>query len=172
MSSPSLRRRLGRRKPLRSGAATASLPRRRLIEAARRVRPNAYAPYSRYRCGAAVLAGSGRIFSGVNVETPTLIGHVCAERNAIFSAITAGEREILAVATVSEGSEPCGNCRQMILEFGRGDIPVYSVHQAFPSGKPRVVSTSISRLMPMAHTAMKFDSPPLARKPAGRKRSP
>lgn len=147
--------------------------RRRLIEAARRVRPNAYAPYTRYRCGAAVLAASGRIFTGVNVESPTGIGHICAERNAIFSAITRGEREILAVATASADSVPCGSCRQMILEFGRGDIPVFSLHQALPNGRPRVVNTSISRLMPLAHTADKLvDSTALVQKPAGRKRSP
>ena len=128
---------------------------RPLIEAAKRARKYAYCPYSRYPVGAAVLAGSGRIYTGVNVETPTLIAHICAERNAIFSAFTHGERKILAVATVSKASTSCGACRQVILEFGVGDTPIYSVCLS-PEGKERIIRTSISRLMPQAHTGKKF----------------
>lgn len=128
---------------------------RALIAAAKRVRKNAYCPYSRYPVGAAVLGRSGRIYAGVNVEAPSLIAHICAERNAIFSAITAGERRILAVATVSRSSTSCGACRQAILEFGDGDVPIYSVRED-ARGKERVLRTSIRKLMPHSHTGKNF----------------
>lgn len=127
----------------------------RLIDAAKRARKHAYCPYSRYPVGAAVLAGSGRIYTGVNVEVPSLIAHICAERNAIFSAFSRGERKILAVATASAGSTSCGACRQVILEFGVGDTPIYSVCQT-PGGAERVIRTSIRRLMPFPHTGETF----------------
>ena len=79
-----------------------------------------------------------------------------AERNAIFSAFTHGEREILAVATVSKASTSCGACRQLILEFGVGDTPIYSVCEDPAHGKERLIRTSISRLMPRAHTGKTF----------------
>ncbi|HVE14914.1 MAG TPA: cytidine deaminase [Elusimicrobiota bacterium] len=131
--------------------------RNKLIAAAKRVRFNAFAPYSRYYVGSAVLGGSGRIHAGVNVESPSLISHVCAERNAIFSAITQGEREILAVATVCTSSVSCGSCRQMIREFARGDIPIFAVYHDVERGTERMVRTTIGRLLPESHTGDKFD---------------
>ena len=124
----------------------------RLIRAAVKAQAHAYCPLTRYAVGAAVLGESGRIYPGVNVESPTGILHVCAERAAIFSALSAGERLIKAVATVSRGSFPCGVCRQALLEFGAGDIPVYSVLQDPLSGPVRVEETRVSRLLPEAHT--------------------
>ena len=129
---------------------------RELIKVAKNARQHAFCPYSDYDVGAAVLAGSGRIYAGVNVESPTLIANICAERNAIFSMITHGERKILAVATACRDSEPCGTCRQLILEFADGDIPIYSVHSDPSRGPERVVRTSIYRLMPRAHTGKKI----------------
>src|SRR5258706_2966940 len=89
-----------------------------LIAAAKKARRNAYCPYSNYPVGAAVLTASGKVYAGCNVESPTLISNVCAERSAIFNMITHGERKIAAVCTVARASEPCGSCRQLIREFG------------------------------------------------------
>jgi cytidine deaminase len=91
-----------------------------LVAAARRVRTNAYAPYSNFLVGAAVLAG-GRAFTGVNVENAAYPIGVCAERMAIGAAVTAGERDISVVAVVGSSAQPtppCGGCRQFISEFG------------------------------------------------------
>ena len=77
---------------------------------------------------------------------------LCADRAAIFNALSHGERRIRAIATVSRGSVPCGVCRQAILEFGMGDTPVYSLFQETASGRKKLVKTSISKLMPAAHT--------------------
>jgi cytidine deaminase len=90
-----------------------------LIERARAVRRNAYAPYSSYPVGAAVLSGSGAIYDGVNVENAAYPSGMCAERSAVFAAISNGERQIVAVAVVTEqGGTPCGGCRQVLWEFG------------------------------------------------------
>lgn len=97
-----------------------------LISAAKQARENAHAPYSNFRVGAAVRASSGRIFGGCNVENATYGLTICAERVAIFKALSEGERnfEALAVATDTERlTPPCGACRQIIWEFC-GDIPV------------------------------------------------
>jgi cytidine deaminase len=97
-----------------------------LIEAARTVHANAYAPYSHYRVGAAVLADDGEIHSGVNVENAVYPLTMCAERTAIFRAITAGAKRIIAIAVVTENAgAPCGSCRQVLREFGEDEVPVY-----------------------------------------------
>jgi cytidine deaminase len=92
-----------------------------VVKAAREVRSHAYAPYSRFLVGAAVLGESGRVFTGVNVENASYPLTVCAERNAVAAAVAAGERSIEAVAVVAgEGkpTPPCGGCRQVLSEFG------------------------------------------------------
>src|SRR5260221_8583426 len=97
-----------------------------LIAAARTAREHAHAPYSNFRVGAAVRAKSGRIFSGCNVENSTYGLTLCAERVAIFKAISEGERGFDAVAVVTDTDSltpPCGACRQLIWEFC-GDVPV------------------------------------------------
>ena len=97
------------------------LQRRRLLAAARAAARRAYAPYSKFRVGAAVLSGSGRIFSGANVENASSSLGVCAERAALFQAVAAGERKIVAVAVhtpTRHPTPPCGACRQVIGEFG------------------------------------------------------
>ncbi|MGD1031887.1 MAG: cytidine deaminase [Opitutaceae bacterium] len=101
-------------------ALTAAV-RRRLENAARKAARAAYAPYSRFRVGAAVLAKSGRIFSGCNVENASYGLCMCAERTAIFAAASAGERAVRAVAIYTpthQPTPPCGACRQVIAEFG------------------------------------------------------
>lgn len=126
---------------------------RRLLKAAVSAQKNAYCPLTGYAVGAAVLGESGRIYPGSNIESPTGILHVCADRAAIFNALSHGERRIRAIATASKASVPCGACRQAILEFGTGDTPVYSLIQAPARGKARLIRTAISKLMPMAHTS-------------------
>lgn len=102
---------------------------RLLVEAARRAAGAAYAPYSGFRVGAAVLGADGRVFTGCNVENSSYPVTLCAERNALGSAVAAGESRIAAVAVASpddlDDLTPCGMCRQFIAEFG-GDILVVS----------------------------------------------
>jgi cytidine deaminase len=97
-----------------------------LIEAAKQARENAHAPYSNFRVGAALRSSSGRIFGGCNVENATYGLTMCAERVAIFKAVSEGERGFSAIAVVTDTevlTPPCGACRQLIWEFC-GDIPV------------------------------------------------
>ncbi|HET7010639.1 MAG TPA: cytidine deaminase [Anaerolineales bacterium] len=90
-----------------------------LVDAAAKARQHAYAPYSKYLVGAAVLAGSGSTYVGANVENAAFPSGMCAERVAVFDAIARGEREIKAVVVVTEnGGAPCGACRQALAEFG------------------------------------------------------
>ena len=92
-----------------------------LIAAARAARAHAYAPYSRYAVGAAVRGANGRIYTGANVENASYGLSICAERSAIFRAITEGERRIEALCLYTPSpipSTPCGACRQVIHEFG------------------------------------------------------
>jgi len=92
-----------------------------LVRAARTARAAAYAPYSRYRVGAAVLTATGRIFTGCNIENASYGLTVCAERVATWSAVAAGETTILAVAVATHnGATPCGACRQVLAEFAPG----------------------------------------------------
>jgi cytidine deaminase len=98
----------------------------KLAAAAKAARENAYAPFSNFKVGAALRAKSGRIYTGCNVENATYGLTVCAERVAIFKAISEGERgfDAIAVCTDMETlTPPCGACRQLIWEFC-GDVPV------------------------------------------------
>lgn len=93
--------------------------RQKLIETALIARQWAYAPYSNYKVGAAVLTASGRIYDGVNVESAAYPTSICAERVAIFKAVSEGERQFIAIAVATKnGGAPCGGCRQVISEFG------------------------------------------------------
>lgn len=97
-----------------------------LVKRARQVRSKAYAPYSHYAVGAAIQTQSGKIFTGVNVENASYGLTVCAERNAVFQAVAAGEKEIQAVAVVTKnGGTPCGACRQVLGEFANGEMLVW-----------------------------------------------
>jgi cytidine deaminase len=98
-----------------------------LIKAAIEVRERAYAPYSNYQVGAALLMADGTMVTGVNVENSSYGLTICAERTAVTTAITAGHRKILAVAVATDNAgSPCGACRQVLTEFA-GDVPVYLV---------------------------------------------
>jgi cytidine deaminase len=101
-----------------------------LIKAAIEVRERAYAPYSNYQVGAALLVEDGTIVTGVNVENASYGLTICAERTAVTKAISEGHRKILAVAIATDNSgSPCGACRQVLTEFA-GDVPVYLVNAA------------------------------------------
>jgi cytidine deaminase len=109
-----------------------------LIAAAKQARENAHAPYSNFRVGAALRSTSGRIYGGCNVENATYGLTLCAERVAIFKAISEGERSFSAIAVVTDTetlTPPCGACRQLIWEFC-GDIPV---SMANLSGRSEVI---------------------------------
>ncbi len=123
---------------------------RRLIDEAIKARKNAYAPYSKYHVGASVLATSGNIYTGSNVENVSYGLSVCAERNAIFSAVNEGERAIQALAVVAEEesiARPCGACLQVINEFSPKERPVQII-AASADGNYDVMS--ISEYLPHA----------------------
>jgi cytidine deaminase len=91
----------------------------KLVRQAQAARGGAYAPYSHYPVGAALLTTSGRIYEGVNIENAAYPVTICAERVAVFKAVSEGEREFVAVAVVTaNGGSPCGSCRQVLAEFG------------------------------------------------------
>jgi cytidine deaminase len=93
--------------------------REELVQAARAARARAYAPYSRYAVGAALLTAKGVIYTGVNIENAAYPAGICAERVAVFKAVSEGERAFQAIAVVtSNGGSPCGSCRQVLSEFG------------------------------------------------------
>jgi|ERR1700690_819196 cytidine deaminase len=116
-----------------------------LIAAAKQARENAHAPFSNFRVGAAVRAKSGRIFSGCNVENASYGLTCCAERVAIFKAVSEGERGFDAIAVVTDTealTPPCGACRQIIWEFC-GDVPVVMANM-----KGKVEVDSAGKLLP------------------------
>ncbi len=93
--------------------------REKLIATARNAREWAYAPYSHYAVGAALLTAGGRIYDGVNIENAAFPTGICAERVAIFKAVSEGEREFSAIVVMTDnGGTPCGSCRQVMAEFG------------------------------------------------------
>jgi cytidine deaminase len=118
-----------------------------LIEAATRVRENAYAPFSKFQVGAALETDDGQIIVGSNVESASYGLTVCAERVAVWNAISQGKRKIKRIAVVADTEDltpPCGVCRQIIWEFG-GDIPVIFANL---SGKSETVQ--MKDLLPRA----------------------
>ncbi|WP_322802226.1 cytidine deaminase [Thermoflexus sp.] len=114
-----------------------------LVELALRMRERAYAPYSGYRVGAALLSASGQVFTGCNVENAVYPLGLCAERVAVFKAISEGERGFTAIAIATEnGGTPCGACRQVLSEFAP-DLRILLV-----DAKGAVRETSLRRLLP------------------------
>lgn len=103
----------------------------RLIEAAESAMARAIAPYSGFKVGASIITEDGKIYSGCNIENPSLMLSFCAERAALIKALTEGERRFKAMAIVSSKGEycyPCGSCRQVIEEFAPGiDIYLFSL---------------------------------------------
>lgn len=120
---------------------------RSLTQAARAARRNAYAPYSGFRVGAAVLAG-GRVYAGANVENASYGLTLCAERSAVAAAAGAGARRIDAVAVASgtaEPTPPCGMCLQTLAEFAGPSLPV-----ALLGARGARVETTLGELLPRA----------------------
>lgn len=118
----------------------------KLIALARAARRRAYAPYSRYAVGAAVLAQSGKVYAGCNIENAAYPSGLCAERVAIFKAVSEGERRLVALVVVtSNWGSPCGACRQVLSEFADDDAIIvlaaargkrritYRMHEILPN---------------------------------------
>ncbi|NLF80308.1 MAG: cytidine deaminase [Clostridia bacterium] len=131
---------------------------KKLIESAFSVRGLAYAPYSGFSVGAALLAADGRVFCGCNIENAAFSPSICAERAAISQAISAGCREFAAVAVCGGPMErgageidycyPCGLCRQVLMEFCPPELPVYVARSAGDYRRHRLVD-----LLPHAFSA-------------------
>jgi cytidine deaminase len=118
---------------------------RALIEAARKARERAYVPYSRFPVGAAILTADGELYSGCNIENSSFGLTNCAERTAIFKAVSEGHLRVSTIAVIADTDgpvSPCGGCRQVMSEFGpdarvlltnlKGDITVTSVRELLP----------------------------------------
>lgn len=118
----------------------------KLIQRAVQAREWAYAPYSNYTVGAALLTTSGRIYEGVNVENAAYPDSMCAERVAIYKAVSEGERKFVAIAVVTkDGGSPCGSCRQVLAEFGLDTVVLIANEQGMLLNE-----TSVAELLPQA----------------------
>jgi cytidine deaminase len=126
--------------------------RQALIDLAVEARRRAYAPYSHYPVGAALRTKSGKVFTGVNVENAAYPTTMCAERTAVFTAVTAGEREFEVIAVVTEnGGSPCGSCRQVLAEFGLDTVVLIA------NGEGKLMQKmTVSDLLPGAFTPEKL----------------
>ena len=115
-----------------------------LISIAKDAMKNAYVPYSNFKVGAALLTKSGKIYTGVNIENSSFGLTNCAERTAIFKAISEGEREfetLVVVADTEEPVSPCGACRQVMSEFGDFEVVLTNL-------KGDIIQTSVNQLLP------------------------
>jgi cytidine deaminase len=122
--------------------------RRSLIDLANEARRRAYAPYSNYPVGAALRTKSGKMFTGVNVENAAYPTGMCAERTAVFKAVSEGEREFEVIAVVTDnGGSPCGSCRQVLAEFGQDTLVLIA------NGEGELLQeTTVKDLLPGAFT--------------------
>ena len=125
-----------------------------LIDLAIDIRQRAYAPYSNYAVGSALRTKTGRIYTGVNIENAAYPHTICAERVAIFKAVSEGEREFDAISVVTDnGGSPCGGCRQVLAEFGLDTV----VLMADKNGT-LVKEATVRELLPEAFTPEKLKS--------------
>jgi len=126
-----------------------------LIDLANEARRRAYAPYSNYPVGAALRTRSGRVFTGVNVENAAYPTGTCAERTAVFKAVSEGEREFEVIAVVTDnGGYPCGACRQVLAEFGLDTVVLIG------NGECQLVEqTTVRDLLPGAFTPKHLERP-------------
>jgi len=118
-----------------------------LIEKAKRARLKAYAPYSKFKVGAALLTKSGKVYTGANVENSTFGLTICAERVAVFKAVSRGEKKFLKIVVVADKDPPvtpCGACRQVLSEFAK-DLKVICA-----SLQGKVERYSLKELLPVA----------------------
>lgn len=118
-----------------------------LYAAASSIAEKAYAPYSRFRVGAALLAADGTVVTGVNVENRSYGLTNCAERSAVYAAVSAGMRDFVAIAIATPDSDypvsPCGACRQVLSEFMKADSPVI-----FGPNRGQLIRTTVGALYP------------------------
>ena len=119
-----------------------------LIDLANTARQRAYAPYSKYHVGAALRTKTGRIYTGVNIENAAYPHTMCAERVAIFKAVSEGEKEFEVISVVTEnGGSPCGGCRQVLAEFGLDTIVLIA------NGEGKLMKEmTVKELLPEAFT--------------------
>ena len=118
----------------------------KLIETSLGARRWAYAPYSQYAVGAALLTSSGKVYDGVNVENAAYPSSMCAERSAVFKAVSEGEKKFVAIVVASRnGGEPCGACRQVLSEFGLDTIILVVNSEGYI-----VLETTVAELLPSA----------------------
>ena len=130
-----------------------------LLEVAAKQREFAYAPYSRFRVGAALLAQSGRIYGGSNVENASFGATNCAERTAFFAAVSAGERAFTDLAIAGDTEYflfPCGICRQVMLEFC--DPQTFRIH--LQNQKGEVKTLTLAELLPYAFSGRDLSCTP------------
>ncbi|MCH5199326.1 MAG: cytidine deaminase [Oscillospiraceae bacterium] len=120
-----------------------------LVQAAKEALQNSYSPYSNYKVGAALLTEQGKIFTGCNVENGSYGASNCAERTAVFKAVSEGQRRFTAIAIAAEDTEtppfPCGICRQVISEFCSQETPVLIY-----DGNGAVYNAELGELIPHA----------------------
>lgn len=124
-----------------------------LIELAKRARENAYAPYSKFKVGAVLVTKSGKIFTGVNVENASYGLTNCAERTAIFKAVSEGEKEfdtIVIIADTDKPVSPCGACRQVMAEFGNFKVILANT-------KGEWLETNVEELLPYSFDKKDLD---------------
>ena len=129
-----------------------------VLEAARAARANAYAPYSKYRVGAALLTRRGRIYAGCNVENATYGATSCAERSAVAAMVAAGDRAPIACVVVTAGpapGAPCGICRQVLAEFAR-DMKVVMVAE---DDRGQITARKTARLAALLPQAFRLSTP-------------
>jgi len=119
---------------------------RELMVEAERAREQAYAPYSRFPVGSAVLTRAGRVILGCNVENASYGLSVCAERNAVWKAVSEGERDLVAIAITARqghGAPPCGSCRQVLQEFAP------KIMVCWRDGRGRLLKRRLPQLLPV-----------------------
>src|SRR5690625_4352478 len=124
------------------------MPKKILISKARKARKFAYAPYSHFEVGAALMTQSVKIFTGLNIENASYSNTLCAERVAIFNAVSVGETsfsQIVVIADTAEPISPCGSCRQVMVEFFTNDVLIH-----LGNLKDDFLTISIEDLLPNA----------------------
>ena len=142
----------------KASAATRRRRADRLLAAALKARERAVAPYSHFKVGAALLTRSGKIIGGANVESASYGLTCCAERVALFKALTEGEEDFVAVAVVARadgGAMPCGACRQLLAEYA----PAAVVFTADSLKLAQIREHSVAGLLPGAFTGADLPSP-------------
>lgn len=127
-----------------------------LIQKAKEMLTKAYVPYSNFPVGAALLTKSGKVYTGCNIENAAFPVSLCAERTAIFKAISEGETEFVSLAVIANTDRPvppCGSCRQVMAEFFQPEMPVYICNK-----DEKVMETTVSNLLPFSFSPDDLES--------------